>query len=76
MVLAIILKIDGKTKIVNKWIEGYLRNYVSNQQHPWEKWLHLGEYHYNTSHKMSIGMPYLYALYGYGALHCRSSTFR
>lgn len=23
---------DGQTKIVNKWIEGYLRNYVTGQQ--------------------------------------------
>jgi len=23
---------DGQTKIVNKWIEGYLRNYVSGKQ--------------------------------------------
>ena len=23
---------DGQTEIVNKWIEGYLRNYVSGQQ--------------------------------------------
>lgn len=24
---------DGQTDIVNKWLEGYLRNYVSRQQH-------------------------------------------
>ena len=29
---------DGQIEIVNKWIEGYLRNYVSNQQHAWVKW--------------------------------------
>eukprot|EP00253_Pinus_taeda_P017880 PITA_17880 len=45
---------DGKTEIVNKWLEGYLRNYVSGQQRAWLKWLHLGEYCYNTSHHMSI----------------------
>ena len=59
---------DGQTKIVNKWIEGYLRNYVSNQQHAWVKWLHLGECCYNTSHHMSIGMPHFCPLYGYDAL--------
>jgi hypothetical protein len=32
---------DGQTKIVNKWLEGYLRNYVSGQQKAWIKWLHL-----------------------------------
>ncbi|KAH9316788.1 hypothetical protein KI387_044526, partial [Taxus chinensis] len=26
---------DGQTEIVNKWIEGYLRNYVSGQQRAW-----------------------------------------
>lgn len=61
-------QINGQTEIVNKWIEGYLRNYVSNQQHAWVKWLHLGEYCYNTSHHMSIGMPPFHALYGYDAL--------
>ena len=61
-------QIDGQIEIVNKWIKGYLRNYVSNQQHAWVKGLHLGEYCYNTSHHMSIGMPPFYALYGYDAL--------
>jgi hypothetical protein len=32
---------DGQTEIVNKWLEGYLRNYVSGQQKAWIKWLHL-----------------------------------
>ena len=59
---------DGQAEIVNKSIEGYLRNNVSNQQHAWVKWLHLGEYCYNISHHMSIGMPPFYALYGYDAL--------
>jgi len=61
-------KIDGQIEIVNKWIEGYLRNYVSNQQHAWVKWLHLWEYCYNTSHHMSIGMTPFCALYGYDSL--------
>jgi hypothetical protein len=26
---------DGQTEIVNKWVEGYLRNYVSGQQRTW-----------------------------------------
>jgi hypothetical protein len=28
-------QIDGQTKIVNKWVEGYLRNYVAGQQRAW-----------------------------------------
>eukprot|EP00253_Pinus_taeda_P014727 PITA_14727 len=49
-------QMDGQTEIVNKWLEGYLHNYVSGKQRAWLKWLHLGEYRYNTSHHMSIGL--------------------
>jgi hypothetical protein len=56
---------DGKTKIVNKWFEGYLRNYVSGQQRVWVRWLHLGGKCYNTTLHMSIGMTTFRALYGY-----------
>jgi hypothetical protein len=59
---------DGETEIVNKWVEGYLRNYISGQQRVWVKWLHLGEYCYNTTHHMSIGMTPFRALYGYEAM--------
>jgi hypothetical protein len=58
---------DGKTKIVNKWLEGYLRNYVAGQQRTWIKWLHLGEFCYNTTFHMSIGMTPFRALYSYDA---------
>jgi hypothetical protein len=56
---------DGQTEIVNKWIEGYLRNYISGHQRAWTKWLHLGEHCYNTTYHMSIGMTPFRALYGY-----------
>ena len=59
---------DGQTEIVNKWLEGYLRNYVTGQRKAWLRWLHLGEYCYNTTYHMSIGMSPFYALYGYHAL--------
>ena len=58
---------DGQTKIVTKWIEGYLWNYVSRQQRSWIKWLHLGDYCYNTTYHMSIGISAFCALYGYDA---------
>jgi hypothetical protein len=58
---------DGKTDIVNKWIEGYLQNYVSEQLRAWIKWLHLGEYCYNTTYHMSMGMSLLGQLNGYDA---------
>jgi hypothetical protein len=59
---------DGQTEIVNKWVEGYLRNYVAGQQKAWVRWLHLGEYCYNTTHHMSIGMTPFKALYSYDPL--------
>lgn len=34
-------QMDGQTEIVNKWIEGYLRNYITRQQSAWIKWLHM-----------------------------------
>lgn len=52
---------------MNKWVEGYLRNYILGQQRAWVKWLHLGEYCYNTTYHMSIGMSLFRALYGYDA---------
>lgn len=56
---------DGQTEIVNKWIEGYLRNYVAGHQKAWVHWLYLGEYCYNTTFHMSTGMSPFKALYGY-----------
>ena len=56
---------DGQTKIVNKWLEGYLRNYISAQQWAWVKWIHLGEYCYNTTYHVSIARTPFKALYGY-----------
>jgi hypothetical protein len=59
---------DGQTEIVNKWVEGYLINYVVWKQRAWVKWLHLGEYCYNTTHHMSINMSLFKSLYGYDSL--------
>jgi hypothetical protein len=59
---------DDQTEIVNKWVEGYLQNYVSGKHKAWVKWLHLGEYCYNTTYHMSIGMSPFRALYRYDPL--------
>lgn len=59
---------DGQPERVNQWLEGYLMNYVTGQQRTWIRWLQLGEYCYNTTHHMSIGMTPFCALYGYDAL--------
>jgi hypothetical protein len=40
---------------------------VGGQQRTWVKWLHMGEYCYNTTHYMSIRMSPFRALYGYNA---------
>ena len=58
---------DGQIEMVNQWLEGYLRNYVSGKQKTWIKWLHLGEFYYNTTFHMSIGMSPFKALCGYDA---------
>ena len=48
-------------------MEGYLRNYVGGQQRTWVRWLHIGEYCYNTTYHMSIRMSLFRALYEYDA---------
>ena len=59
---------NDHTEIVNKWLEGYLRNSVLAQQRAWVKWIHLGEYCYNTTYHMSIGITPFKALYGHEPL--------
>ena len=66
---------NGQTEIVNKWVEGYLRNNVAGQQRTWIKWLNLGEYCYNTTYHMSIKMTPFKALYGYEALSFADRAF-
>lgn len=66
---------DGQTGIVNKWLEGYLRNYVTGQLQAWMRCLHLGEYCYYITYHMSIGMSPFCALYGYDALYFAGLVF-
>jgi len=51
--------------MVNKWVKGYLRNYVVGKTKAWVKWIYLGEYCYNTNHHLSIGMSPFKYLYSY-----------
>lgn len=69
------LQTDSQIERVNKWLEGYLRNYVTGQHRAWIRWLHLGEYCYNTTHQISIGMTPFHALYGYDALYFADIVF-
>jgi hypothetical protein len=62
-------------EIVNKWVKGYLRNYVGGQQRTWVKCLHLGEYCYNTTYHMSIRMTPFRALYEYDAPSFMETVF-
>jgi len=41
---------------------------MTGQHCTWVKWLHLGEYYYNTKFQMSLGMSPFRAPYGYDAL--------
>ena len=61
------LQIDGQIEIVNKWVERYLRKYVTTQQRACVKWLHMGDNCYNTTYHMSIKTTPFMALYGYEA---------
>lgn len=45
---------DGHIKIANKWLEGYLQNYVTGHQRTWMRWLHLGEYCYSTTYQICL----------------------
>jgi hypothetical protein len=56
-------------------LEGYLRNYVSEQKKAWVKWLHSGEYYYNTTYNMSIGMSTFQDLYSYDLLNFEEIVF-
>lgn len=66
---------NGQTKIVNKWLEGSLRNYIIGQQRAWVNWLHLGEYCYTTTYHMSIDMLPFCSLYGFDALSFADMVF-
>ena len=53
-----------------------MRNYVAGKQRTCIKWIHLGEYWYNTTHHMSIRMAPFKDLYGYEALNFADLVFR
>jgi hypothetical protein len=53
---------NGKTEIVKKFLEGYLRFFISDKQ---TLWLPLEEWWYNTSFHTATKMTPFMALYGY-----------
>ena len=56
---------DGQTKIVYKFLEVYLRCFVSDKRTQWVKWLPLAEWWYNTSFHTATKMTPFMTLYGY-----------
>ena len=50
---------------MNKFLEGYLRCFVSDKQAQWVKWLPLFQWWYNTSFHTATKMTRFMALYGY-----------
>ena len=58
------LQIDGQTKIVNKYIEHYLRCMTGGHPHQWAKWLPLLEWWYNTNNHSATKMTPYEVLYG------------
>jgi len=56
---------DGKTEIVNKWLEGYLRCFIYDKQTQWVNWLPLAKWWYNTSFRIVEKITPFMALYGY-----------
>ena len=56
---------NGKTKIVKKCLEGYIRFFVSDKQTQWVKLLPLVEWWYNTSFHTTAKMTPFMELYGY-----------
>ena len=56
---------DGKTEIVNFFLEGYLCCFVFDKQTQWVKCLPMAEWWYNSSFHTAAKMNPFMALYGY-----------
>ena len=60
----ILWSLQGNSK---SWRRGLSIGASHGKQKTWIEWLHLGEFCYNTTFHMSIGMSPFKALYGYDA---------
>ena len=56
---------DGHTQVINKFLETYLRFFVTDKQNKWFQWLHLVEWWYNSTYHTSMNMTPFQSLYGY-----------
>ena len=56
---------DGQTERINRFIEDYLRNFISPVQDDWDQFLHLAEFAYNRRFHSTIQMSPFEADLGY-----------
>ena len=56
---------DGQTERTNQVLEGYLRNFVNNDQNDWYQLLPLAEYAYNNSKASAHKLTPFFANYGF-----------
>jgi hypothetical protein len=55
---------NGKTEVVNKCLETYLRCFSMEKKNQWAQWLPLVEWWYNTSYHIATCMNPFEAVYG------------
>jgi len=55
---------DGKTEVVNRILQTYLRCFACDDPKRWVNYLHLAEFWYNSSYQSAIRMTPFEALYG------------
>jgi hypothetical protein len=55
---------DGQTEVVNKALQQYLRCFVNTKPSLWGKFLHLAEWHYNTTIHSSTGYSPFQVVFG------------
>lgn len=55
---------DGKSEIVNRALETYLRCFAAEKPKSWSKWLHWAEFSHNTAFHMSTKFTSFKVLYG------------
>ena len=56
---------DGQIEVINKCLEGYLRNFVNERKTQCLQWIHLAEWWYNSTYHTSTKMSPFETLYGY-----------
>lgn len=55
---------DGQTKVINHFLEKYLRGFIGDQPWKWFDWIPWTEYNYKTSIHFSTKMTPFKAMYG------------